>query len=362
MTVNIQTADGIGSAKRPRRTAIKVLTATVCVLMAAIIGYVGSLYFYYKRVWDDPGSFFEVDTTPLYPKDEHSEHADQINEFKPIIIVKDPEGKEQNYTFNEDIITIAFLGVDTSVHRSITQFGYQSDTMIILAYNKRTAELSMISVPRDTKAVIRRLDSNGNPIGTKITKINAAYSYGFGRTKYSYINACDALSQFCNAVPVKYYLGINMDGVETIVDAVGGVPLTIDYDYSSVDPEMVKGAKLNLTGKQALIYVRMRKLKSMDGSDYMRTYRQQNFVTAFIKKIKSLGMMDLLNNVYPTLTDVIDTNMDIAQLGALANIISKSDIDSIKKYNVEGHWDGTYWIRDEEKWQQVLLDVFYTNN
>ncbi|HOV69734.1 MAG TPA: LCP family protein, partial [Clostridia bacterium] len=80
--------------------------------------------------------------------------------------------------YNTDIYTVLFIGVDTNDEREAQNFGYQSDTLMLLAVDVSTYKSYMISIPRDTLTTINKLDKNGKITGTKYTKINAAFSYG----------------------------------------------------------------------------------------------------------------------------------------------------------------------------------------
>ena len=70
----------------------------------------------------------------------------------------------------------------------------------------------MVSVPRDTRAKI---------VGKGTTeKINHAYAYGGPKMA---VNSLEKLMD----VPVDHYISIDMDGVKTVVDELGGVTITI---------------------------------------------------------------------------------------------------------------------------------------
>ena len=340
---------------RGRRTTIKVLTSVICVFLVVLIGTGTYALVLYNRMKNDPTSFFTHNPEPIYtPVTGEDEHV-----FRPTIRVETDEGHELTGVYDEKIINFAILGVDTASFRSIADTGYQSDVMILVSYNTTKEKISMISIPRDTKAKIRKLDSSGNPTGTITTKINAAYSYGGGRTKYSYNNACHAMSQFLGGIPVQHFIGLDMDGVPRIVDSVGGVEMTLDYSFTSVDSSMTKGKTMRLNGRQALTYVRERKLSGMDGSDTARVLRQQRFLKAFAAEVKQQNVDVLLNQVYPSVAAALDTNMNLEQLGALLMLLNGYDLETMDMYSVPGHWDGTYWVANQKEMDAIIYKVFY---
>ena len=75
----------------------------------------------------------------------------------------------------------------------------------------------MVSVPRDTRAKI---------VGKGTTeKINHAYAYGGPKMA---VNSLEKLMD----VPVDHYISIDMDGVKTVVDELGGVTITSNGFYN----------------------------------------------------------------------------------------------------------------------------------
>lgn len=105
----------------------------------------------------------------------------------------------------------------------------------------------MVSVPRDTRTEI---------VGHNSTeKINHAYAYGGPKMA---VNSLEKLMD----VPVDHYIAINMDGVKTVVDEIGGVDITSDATFTtkSTTPfHFDKGKQYHMDGKQALAYMRARK-------------------------------------------------------------------------------------------------------
>ena len=175
----------------------------------------------------------------------------------PVTATPGPQG---TYVYDPDVLNILLIGVDTMEARSI-DFGYQSDVLILFSVNQRTLKASCVSIPRDTYALIDKLKQDGvykTFNGQRWDRINAAYSQGGGARKQSYQNAMRAVSRLFNGIPINFYLGTNMDGLPAIVDALGGVQLTLKNDFTYFDPTMVKGKTMLLNGEQVMYYSRQR--------------------------------------------------------------------------------------------------------
>lgn len=57
---------------------------------------------------------------------------------------------------------------------------------------------------------------------------------------------------------IDFYVAMNMDGISELNDLAGGVTVTLEDDFSSIDPAMTKGTTLTLHGNQAETFVRSR--------------------------------------------------------------------------------------------------------
>ena len=64
-------------------------------------------------------------------------------------------------------------------------------------------------------------------------------------------------------VPVDHYISIDMDGVKTVVDELGGVTITSNGSFITKDStntyQFTKGEQYKMDGKEALAYMRSRK-------------------------------------------------------------------------------------------------------
>lgn len=195
---------------------------------------------------------------------------------------------------NKKPFAALLLGVDTgALGRS---YKGNSDTMIVAVVNPKKKTTTMVSIPRDTVAQL---------IGAKsfnMQKINAAYNVGGSDM------AVNTVSKLVN-VPIKYYMTINMGGLEKVVDDVGGVDVQVPfsyYDSHSNNKHFVKG-KMHLNGEWALAYARMRHEDPQ--GDYGRQKRQQQVIKAILKKAVSLNSLTNFTKLLDTVSSNIQTNL-----------------------------------------------------
>jgi len=222
--------------------------------------------------------------------------------------------------------------------------------MMILNYNPETAEVGLISVPRDTKITI-----NGN-----IEKINAANAFGGPELAVKSVEKLLSTS-------INYYVEINYQGFRKFIDTIGGIDMVIprdmNYDDNSQNLHIhfKKGQKVHLDGKKAEEFVRWR--KNNDGTGYVdgdlgRIKTQQEFMIKVLEKVKSPSIIPKIFSIAKMLPEYIDTNMDPVTIASLAKDIPKLDIGSIQKFTIQGESrninDISYFVYEPEKNRDIV--------
>jgi LCP family protein required for cell wall assembly len=168
--------------------------------------------------------------------------------------------------------------------------GARSDTIIIAHIPAGHDRAYLISIPRDSRVDIPAYRKTGYSGGTD--KINAAFAFGF------YNRGGRGGGFELLALTIKQLTGVsfnagailNFDGLQSVVDAAGGVDMCVDEETAvpGGGPVYHVGCQ-HFTGSQALEYVRQRKLIA-DG-DYGRQRHQQQLIAALAKKVGTTGML-----------------------------------------------------------------------
>ncbi|WP_458354826.1 polyisoprenyl-teichoic acid--peptidoglycan teichoic acid transferase TagU [Peribacillus frigoritolerans] len=211
----------------------------------------------------------------------------------------------------------------------------RSDTMIVLTVNPQKKSVKMLSIPRDTRTEIV-----GH--GTQ-DKINHAFAFGGAKM------SMDTVENFLD-IPIDYYMKINMEGFKDIVDAVGGVTVQNDLDFTSDGIHFAKGTH-NLNGKEALAYSRMR--HDDPSGDFGRQSRQRAIIEAVIKEGASLSSLTKFDEVFDALGNNIQTNLTFDDMMDIQKNYRDAS-KSITQSSITGNGtkiDGIYYyiVSDEEK-------------
>ncbi|MFY9214462.1 MAG: LCP family protein [Tissierellaceae bacterium] len=158
----------------------------------------------------------------------------------------------------------------------------RTDTIVLGSLCQRTKTVDLIAIPRDTYIHRKGYDEGGK------RRINSVYQdHGISGVKQT-------ISYIMAGIPIHYYVIIDYEGVEKLVDLVGGVevdvPFHMKYRDSSSDPPLdidIKEGRQLLKGKEALDFIRYRKGNNRMGypdGDLGRIKAQQAFLKAFASK------------------------------------------------------------------------------
>ncbi|TYS63808.1 LytR family transcriptional regulator [Bacillus infantis] len=172
----------------------------------------------------------------------------------------------------------------------------RSDTMIVLTVNPETKSAKMLSIPRDTRTEIV-----GH--GT-VDKINHAYAFG------GIEMSMNTVENFLD-IPIDYYMQINMEGFKDIVDAVGGVTVENDLDFTYEKVHFPKGS-ISLNGEKALKFSRMR--YDDPRGDFGRQLRQRQVIQAVIKEGASISSLSNFDEIFSALGKNIKTNLTFSEM------------------------------------------------
>lgn len=218
----------------------------------------------------------------------------------------------------------------------------RSDTIIVLSVNPNNNSVKMLSIPRDTRTEI---------IGKGFEdKINHAYAFG------EVPMAMDTVENFLD-IPIDYYVQINMEGFEDIVDAVGGVTVQNDLDFSVGDFKFPIG-EITLNGEEALSYTRMR--YEDPRGDFGRQTRQRQIIQAVIKEGASLSSLTNFSTIFSALGSNIKTNLTFDQMMDIQKNY-KSVVNNIQQIEIKSQGtkiDGIYYglVSPEEK-QRIQTEL-----
>lgn len=211
--------------------------------------------------------------------------------------------------------TVLLMGVDSTSNRLNANAAFNGDTLMIITFNPHTLNATVFSIPRDTYVPIACLKNGGS------SKINSSAAYG----SQCVINTVQNLID----IKIDYYVKINFKGVVDLVDALGGVDVTvppkIDFceqnskrSFKKKDLQCIKSGFQHMNGEQALAFARHR--KTLPAGDFQRVQHQQLVVDGIAKSAKNLSSINDFYAVLDAISVNMDTNMQTNEMLNLYNV------------------------------------------
>lgn len=174
--------------------------------------------------------------------------------------------------------TILFIGVDQAeLAGSTMRAGGQADFLVLMTIDRISHEIHTLQIDRDAIVPVQVYGAFGNPAGTREMQISLAYAFGSTPEK-ACLNTVAAVETLLHGVQVDDYVALDMDGMILLNEALGGVTVSLEEDFSMFDPEMTPGATITLRGRQAEYFLRGR-MDVGDGTNQGRMNRQLEFMT-----------------------------------------------------------------------------------
>ena len=306
--------------KKSKRKRIALISlAVVCVLM---LGGIGAAWAYITQV--DSSLRDDLD-------------ADLLNSLAVTDSPSDP-------------FYMLLIGADKSEDRDASgEFGgsYRTDSMILARVDPQEKEVTLISVPRDTRV---------NIPGHGEQKINAAYAFGGASL------AVDTVSELAG-VPISHYAEIDFDGFKAVVDALGGVEVDVPME---INDDMAGGhvdaGLQTLNGEQALILCRSRhNYDDIGNGDAIRAANQRLVLSAIMKKVMNSDVATITNTV-STLAEYVTTDYSVTGLIGLAQSMMGIDVSNnvytAAVPTTSVYEDNLWWeVLDEAAWEEMMNRV-----
>jgi LCP family protein required for cell wall assembly len=192
-------------------------------------------------------------------------------------------------------LTVLVIGTDSSSDRQSRGDGVNADAIHVVSISADRSQLAIVSLPRDT------VDLPMPDGSTWTSKVNALYTV---RGPEGLRDALETLY----GIDIDRYLAIDMDDFVRIVDALGGVDITLSEPV--YDPSIGWGLDAgthHLDGATALRFARTR----YGDDDYARNARQQAMLAALRDRLLSREPIDvgaLLDSLASLDTDLTPTD------------------------------------------------------
>ena len=267
-------------------------------------------------------------------------------------------------TPKRNIRSYLIMGIDNTASRGegyVT--GGQCDVLNLLVVDHTNMTYQYLPINRNTICDVRWYDVDGNDMGTSEIQIAYAHAVGDGGA-FSCENAVEAVSNYLGGVEIQSYIAMNIDSIGKINQLVGGVTVTIEDDFSAIDPSLVKGETITLTDEQAETFVRARMNMKDDSTNEARMRRQQVFLDALREQMLEKAKEDAGDalGVYESLEPEMVTNMNGKAFSRLVNGLTECEnLGPIEITGSIGRDDLGYdtFVADKDSVRDATIALFY---
>ena len=274
--------------------------------------------------------------------------------------------KDKEYQYNSLITTILYAGLDSTdpLKASETYSNKaRADSVSVVILDKKKKKMSILALNRDTMTEIRRYTRTGEDMGTYVSHLGYAYSYGDGGEV-----SCEDLKEAVEnllGISIDEYIVTNQSSITSINDLVGGVTVTVpNDDLAAMYPELKKGAVVTLDDSNVKDFLQHRDTAA-DFSNEGRIERQQAYVTAYVDLLKDrlASEPDQLWQEIGQMNDYLQTSITKNKYLSLARLLEKVSFTDADYYrptgkDSAGELHDEFYV-DEDALRQLVIDLFY---
>jgi LCP family protein required for cell wall assembly len=224
---------------------------------------------------------------------------------------------------------------DSGYHALVNRLDGLTDTMLLVRFNPQTHQVVVLSLPRDTRTWVD---------GAGLTKLNEANLLGGPAL------TARATSELLGGVGIDRYIRINVQGVEKLIDALGGVTVYVPQDMKYQDDSQhlyinLKKGEQHLNGNQAMQFLRFR---YDEYGDIGRVQRQQMLMRELMEQALKPATLPRLPQILSVIQSNLDTNLSVEELVALIGFAAQTDRPNAQMLMLPGGFDNEtgagYWL------------------
>ena len=265
----------------------------------------------------------------------------------------------QKYRRKDKQTVLLLLGVDNVIATSqqgTIGTGGRSDAIMLLVMDDVAKTIKTLTVPRDTQVLVEVYNDGGYFMYAAQMHITLQYAFGDSPLRSCYLTK-KVVGDLLHGVYIDGTLSVTMDAIATVVDAIGGLRLTFDQDYSYIDPAYRKGVTLTLDGNAAESFIRYRDSDEL-GSAEKRAAKLEWLVGELFKNLRGMGGSTFVDDLIDKAGDHVYSNISAEDLLKISSYTYTGENYTIPGETKEGAYHDEY-IYNEEALQKLILDLFY---
>jgi len=233
---------------------------------------------------------------------------------------------------NKGRYNILLLGSDAGPDRE----GVRPDSITVASVNADTGRTVLFSLPRNLEWVpfpetspLHALYPDGYGCPSEACMLNAVYLLGVENASL-YPSADDPGIQAMidgvtgtTGLPINYYAMVDMQGFIDLIDAMGGLTITLNERVALNPADNVwleAGVDRHLSGYETLWFARSRAL----ASDFVRMQRQKCVMAAMLNQLNPTTVATKFTQLASASGETVRTSVPSSQIGELTDLALKA--------------------------------------
>ena len=228
--------------------------------------------------------------------------------------------------YKGDVVNILVCGIDYEEGRAYSSDGTNdgmTDMILYCQFDIKGGALRMLQIPRNSLVTTK-----SRKVNLSNGKTYSASNYQINSVALSNGGSIAALAEVIYdqyKLPIDYYVTIDMQALVEMVDNFGGIEVYVPHDMSFAGSALKQGYR-NLDGASAEFFVRCRHGEGYSNSDIDRLNMQRYFYAGLFKRVRSMGITDVLSQLDLVFSNYIHTDMDLTTIAKM--LVSFTRIDS----------------------------------
>lgn len=261
------------------------------------------------------------------------------------------------YRRNTALKTILLLGIDQSEEDRtyLLGGGGHSDAIMLLILDEDSQTMKLLEISRDSMVDVDVYNQRDEYLYTGQMQLTLQYSVGSSMSRSNWLMK-NKVSELLCGVPVDFALSLAMDGIAPAVDALGGITLTFEEDYTEIDPAFEQGAEVLLDGALAYKFVHDRDIEVL-GSNDDRMERHAQVLRAIAGQMACVTT-DQIDQLMDAAGPYLETDLDLDTLYALRSYTLDEELLKAPGGTQAGKAHDEYYL-DEGALQAMVLELFY---
>lgn len=260
------------------------------------------------------------------------------------------EDGAEGYPVPEKRVNVAVMGVAKGL----------ADTIMLVSFDPEDGAVDVFSIPRDTYIERKGHKTSAN------SKINSSYGRGGAD------NVVESIASL-TGVDVHYYVEVDYEAVKALVDAMGGIKVTVPMDMEYDDPAddlhiHFKKDQTVSKGEDIIKLLRYRKNNKGGGykdGDLGRVKMQQEIVRLGIEKVMRGNVVANFIKLQDPVKEYVKTNMSPKQMMYYITKANKIKKENIRLQTIPGRANTinklSFYVVNREKMNEVLKPIIEGN-